>query len=781
MRICFRQVIASVSLWFIGASTLASVALAQSPSANVIFDADPLEGPAPLALTISGGVSLGAYEAGFLYYELEVLKQYPELVTLKSVAGASAGSLNGLLAILSYCGDHMPSPSKSLFWQVWIPLGFNELFFQDKTTALGVLSRDYFNTAAKHVQAAWNEGISPSCDVVWGVATTRVFPRNVSMADARLQLPRIEEKFSVRIQGRGYGKAPVARNYYDTQYQLEQTLLPENQDREIAFASLRDITFASCSFPLAFTPLALRYCITAPTQVSAPSCSLANSIEGLFIDGGVLDNSPLRLAARTMGGGLRKQPQGGYAWLDAPNFDHFEMPTRARFLFVTPDAADYPMYDELGRERVPESMSGMVKQLLATFVSTSRTKELYTLLEERPELRDRIFVPRRHFPTASGLLSAFFGFLERDFRIFDFYLGMYDARRNFDDEIRPRLAQRLGEAMVEPVYPEEEGMISSEQVGEWLPLQCMRYVFDDIPELRDACMAPDLTNFRILLQVSLERVYDNCARLDTRALPQTHNRACLAAAQGEAPPRVIGTTWPKDLSWRRIESESELEYILRLLASHGFHFKDLGLERKDAWRARAQIRQDIETMASTMAAKQPLAEREPIRLVSEVAADFVVYSPKPHLSYLTVSRQLELGYSGALHRLHVLPEGLRLNGAVLFSGVGSLMTSRPGHFALGPVLGLEAQPHRLGSAIMQTRFAARAGYLFSTGDTFLAHSCADPGTEHFDDCSRALVQLQAGITAFGHIRLQIGAEFYPPTRLGEHMLWSISPGVGLQF
>jgi predicted acylesterase/phospholipase RssA len=775
------------NLWFIagllGVLTMGSPHLiyAQSPAGSMISDVDSADGPVPFALTVSGGVSLGAYEAGFLYYELEVLKQYPELLSLKSVAGASAGSLNGLLAILSFCGDHMPSPQDSLFWEVWIPLGFKQLFLEDKATALSVLSRDYFQVAAKKVQKAWNQGISPSCDVVLGVATTRVFPRNVSMADARLQLPRIEEKFNVRIQGRGYDRPPIARNYIDTHYGLEQTMLPENQDHEVAFASLRDITFASCSFPLAFPPLALRYCITTPNRILAPQCNLTNSIEGLFIDGGVLDNSPLRLAARTMGAGLRKSANGQYNWLDAPTLDHFDMPEHARFLFVTPDAADYPMYDELGRERVPESMSGMVKQLMATFVSTSRTKELYTLLEERPELRDRIFVPRRHYPTASGLLSAFFGFLETDFRIFDFYLGMYDARRNFDDDVRPNMAQRLGEAMVEPVYPEEEGMILPDQLSQWLPLQCMRHVFDDIPELRDTCTGPDLANFRVLLQVSLERVYDNCARLDTRSLPQTRNPACLAGARGEDPPHVIGTTWPVGFNWRRIVGENELEYILRLLAAHKFHFKDLGLSADEPWRARARIRQDIAIMAHTIASKQPLAEREPIRLAAEVAADFVVYSPAPHLTYVTVARQIELGYSGALHRFHILPESLRFNGALLLSGLGGLMTSHPGHFALGPVFGAEVQPRGMRTAILGARFVGRVGYLFSSGDSFLQRTCNHSSSQGFDDCSRLLVQVQAGVTAFDHVRLQLGAEIYPPLHAQETLMWSISPGVGLQF
>lgn len=754
---------------------------AQSPPSSVIGDVDPALGAAPIALTVSGGVSLGAYEAGFLYYELEVLKQYPDLLNVKAVSGASAGSLNGLLAIMSYCGQHLPSPHQSIFWKVWIPLGFDKLFNKNQASSMGVLSRDYFEQVAERVREVWAQGLSPTCDVVWGVATTRVFPRSVSMADSRLQLPRIEEKFSMRIKGKGFNKPPRITNYFDWHYGVEQTLLPTNVDQEVSFDSIRDLTFASCSFPLAFTPVSLRYCITSPKQSFMPRCRLENSIAGLFIDGGVLDNSPLRLAARTMGSGLRLQKSGEYGWLDSPQLDHAEIPDKARFLFVTPDAADYPMYDGLGRERVPDSLSGMVKQLLATFVSTARTKELYTLIEERPELRNRIFIPSRHFPTASGLLSAFFGFVERDFRIFDFYLGMYDARRNIDDDIRPRMQARFGDALVEPIYPEEEGMIVPGELQEWLPLQCMRHAFDDIDVLRDACAGPELENFRILLQVSLERVYDNCARLDTRALGKTRNSACLKAARGGEPPHVIGTYWPQDFSWRRLEGESELEYILRLLAAHRFHFKDLGLDKDDAWQAHTAIREMIETLAHTVASKQPLSEREAIRLAGEFAADFVIYAPPPSMVYLTVSRQLELGYSLAPPKYRLFPESLRLNGAMVLAGLGSLITSDPSHFALGPVFGVELEPRRLGGDFTRTRFAARAGYLFSTGDQFLFKRCTDADNDNFHDCSRLMVQAQVGITAFDHIRFQLAFELYPPTRRREQMLWSFSPGIGLQF
>ena len=60
------------------------------------------------SLVISGGVSLGAYEAGYNWAIIKMLtkvKQNNDLVepNLKSVAGASAGSINSLLSAMYWC------------------------------------------------------------------------------------------------------------------------------------------------------------------------------------------------------------------------------------------------------------------------------------------------------------------------------------------------------------------------------------------------------------------------------------------------------------------------------------------------------------------------------------------------------------------------------------------------------------------------------------------------------------------------------------------------------
>ena len=56
---------------------------------------------------MSGGVSLGAYEAGYLYYFTEMIRRNRELLDLKILTGASAGSVNAMIAIISLCSPEI--------------------------------------------------------------------------------------------------------------------------------------------------------------------------------------------------------------------------------------------------------------------------------------------------------------------------------------------------------------------------------------------------------------------------------------------------------------------------------------------------------------------------------------------------------------------------------------------------------------------------------------------------------------------------------------------------
>ena len=94
-------------------------------------------------MSVSGGASLGAYEAGYLYYVTAIRGGLDRRMPLKLMAGASAGSINALLTIVTVYGmEQHRQPEESLFWRVWIPLSVQRLFRPHESTAVSLLTRE---------------------------------------------------------------------------------------------------------------------------------------------------------------------------------------------------------------------------------------------------------------------------------------------------------------------------------------------------------------------------------------------------------------------------------------------------------------------------------------------------------------------------------------------------------------------------------------------------------------------------------------------------------------
>ena len=84
----------------------------------------------PYAMTISGGVSLGAYEAGLNWAVIELMRNHTarQAPRLLGVTGASAGSINALLTAIRWCETRPTSTAEeNLFARTWLPIGLDKL------------------------------------------------------------------------------------------------------------------------------------------------------------------------------------------------------------------------------------------------------------------------------------------------------------------------------------------------------------------------------------------------------------------------------------------------------------------------------------------------------------------------------------------------------------------------------------------------------------------------------------------------------------------------------
>jgi hypothetical protein len=715
-----------------------------------------------ISLTVSGGVSLGAYEAGALYYSLAALHDSRE-VEFRLLTGASAGSINALLAVLTACHPIAPSPPGSLFWRTWVPVGFDRLYVPEATTPLGVFSKEWLAQVAVPLEEAWNRGIDESCDFVLGVSTTRMEPRTLRAARGMLELPQMEEKFVVRIQGRGLGRPPRATNYAIGTEAYPEPLLVTGEDGEIPFAELRDLLFASMSFPVAFPPQTLRTCAAAVP--SAPgACPASRAEPGRYIDGGVFDNSPLRLAVTVARRGLRQERDGSLTWRERPDPSAHEVPAGVRFAFIDPSLAEYPSPPRRKPSVEHASLMDELQIILGALVDTARSKELRVLLEESPDIADQIILTRRHFPAASAPLFAFLGFFETEFRAFDFYLGMYDARRDL---------ARVGTAVG---VPEARRGILAWEPASWAPFACMRAIYDGEGDAEAACGAPALRNFRALVQLSIDQLYDACSEPSApRPTAGWSNAHCNLAAQGRPPPRVPGVPLAKPDAWKRHRGEAELAYSMRLLGEYGFEFADLDVPTGRGDLAVSRIRAGLGSAGRRLAAMQPFLERGSVGFAAKAVADAVAYSPPDFVAHLTMGpTESELGLSMKLRESRFFPAGLRVMSAVYLRGLENAFTSGvEAPFAVGVVGGVELQPPPGSSILAQLRLGLRGGWLF--GEKTAVEAC----DTRVGSCSRPVIQGVVGLTALERFRLQVTGEWYPGNGV-RRGIWSFAPGIGIE-
>jgi len=636
--------------------------------------------PISVALTLSGGASLGAYEAGWLYVIMETAKRSPEILRVRLVTGTSAGSINGLLAVLSGCQGPEDRPTESPFWTTWMPIGVDELYRPDEDTPLSAFSSVALREVAADIGGRWEAGLHEACDVVFGVATTRVHPRNVSLPGELISVPRTEEKFVVRVRGRGPWRPPAVTNYVPENPGLPVPLLPLDGVDD-TFPALEDLLLASAAYPIAFAPVDLDHCLY--DGEGAPTCSPDVADSAPFIDGGLLDNRPLRLGVSTMIGGLAPDPNAsdGWSWRETRGPPTGPVPDPALFLVLDPWAKVYPDLPEARPGDGELTLLSLVASAFEGFVYASRAKEIQSILEAHPSVRERLVPSRTRFPPASDPLGGFLGFFERSFRELDFFLGMDDAYAQLARaRVRLAAAGYDVEDLAEPVVPEDG-------TGGWERFRCVRAALDGVG---DVCAGGHLRDLRILLQVTLERLYERCADAAERTpkvSPRGAHPRCEDAQAGGEPPRVAALPRGAKNDSRRRPGETDLDHCRRL-AAYRFRFRDLGLSRGRAEHAPVVLRQRLEAILGDLAEAQGLEGRG-IETVGRVLLDELVYLPRASIGHLVGGPAVELGWSGTD------PGGpvpwLRGTVALQVDGLLSIVSSRSRTLGFAPLAGVEIE------------------------------------------------------------------------------------------
>jgi hypothetical protein len=725
-----------------------------------------------LALTVSGAVSLGSHEAGQLFLITESLRKSPGSVPIRVTTGASAGSANALISGNEACLQADFTAEQSVGYRAWVEVGLDDLFDPKRTTRQSIFHIDSLERSYGYLEELWKKGLPADCDFAYGVAVTRKSPAEMKVAEG-LVIPRSAERFVVRVQGQA-GGPPHLTNYVDTKTSHNRPLLPFTGDYEDDATALRPVVLASAAFPVAFPAQPIEHCLENEGGPTDGKCTEATHVD-LFVDGGVFDNNPLGIAYRTARAGLTKQGQDTRL-RDRPDGTHPEE-VDVLYGYVDPDLRSYPLYSPPLSEEDPDDdpVMSLVTSLGGQMLENARGHELASLADENYALLEDLWLINANYPPISELLGAFLGFFERDFRDFDFHLGTYDA---FVD-LRDRSAARLGtEKYVQALDATLRGDVKA--VPErYRKLACLASQFGSkaYRHLAGACAGDDLRNFRVLVQVAIDRLWSNCRFLSAEQVATTKHVACKQA-RGGLPAPAVDPSFVVSGSRFQQRKESQFDYALRLLQDYGFHFADLGLEQSEAQKARVAIRRKLISMVEALSKAQgSYLNRTAVMTAGRTLINGIYYEPPQKRAYVGVGSSIYGGYLGRLGGLRTLfwnPDLRMLNLRDLANG-GNYQ------FSTQVTLGLEYALLPFSGSVLQTAVGVRGGYQFAATDSIGIDPCieADVGSDT-RGCSSPVIHTPFNFTLLERVRFSVTPVFYLLPQDFGHQWFELEVGIGAE-
>ena len=681
----------------------------------------------PTLTTISGGVSLGAYEAGFMFYLIEANKKN-QIVSLPVFTGASAGAINSLLSAIQQCQNPISDYEDSVFWKFWIPIGFNTLTQKYSSSPHALFSHDVIDDRIAEIKRVAKSMRPGFCKSYLAFTLTRKEPVSVQLS-RHLRIPKFSETVYLRFQNSPGSSRTGIKNIQLQDSHASQILLPFTGDFDRDFDQVVNAISASAAFPMAFEPVPVSYC--EKTSTEDLSCNNSNTKTSLFVDGGIYDNQPLKAAAQIAQGRFSK---------------------KAPILLIDPVLYDFyrPTESEQGKDSVATSETG--KSLLSylgglghSLVLSARKAQVIRLVDDLPRFSNRIQHSTSELPLNGSSLYAFMGFFEEDFRKNDFIYGMHDAKK-WLRRITPKNIRSKSK-------PENQSTLP------WRRFNCISRILDGAIQLNDGCqfmLEKEERNSLILLQVALERLYRSCEEAPELISTSPH---CLRAYQKNEVPILIEKSFPGPSRFN--PRPSELAEFLDLLENYQFHFKDLGLSDSDSSYATQRINQELLSLVHSIADRQPSPEKTLIRTASRPLINAITtYTPMDHLFYVNIGLTQELGWSKLISYSN-RPTPFRYGFSLRTSGLTTLISGQK-QFILTPLFNLEYEFNKLSNAAVQFRLGVQMGRQFGSDDSWGGQSCTAGVNAHVGwACSAWTINPAIIITALDKFRFQAGPLIYP--------------------
>lgn len=427
----------------------------------------------PYSLTISGGISLGVYEAGLNWVIMEQLRNArlkgDKMTRLLAITGASAGAINTLIAALRYC-EVKDSPSTvedNLFNKTWRKIGIEGLLPDDLNKYDqfgehhdGVLARNIFSDVLNILaEKAHARNYRDNCYLNLGLTVTRHVPEEKIIGRGEDKQNIKVQRFVIPLTLRTQNGSAVFRNnlnYPTRNKELGFLLLPHDNNGIIPFKEIIRSALASSAYPFAFGRIRLSYCrlgtLNSSDVIDSENNNASFRTEGDalfcpkhyerytydFIDGGFFDNVPLGLAVELSE--CRKHIHKNCI-KEAVSEKEILKNEVVNYIYMEPSKRRGIPNVKIQNDDELNEGYGIYNQgkFWVKAQEIYANAELYRALREKfdsstgdNKLR-RLLLTERYPPLAGAYLAHFGAFFGQLFRDFDYYAGVYDGMINFSN------------------------------------------------------------------------------------------------------------------------------------------------------------------------------------------------------------------------------------------------------------------------------------------------------------------------------------------------------------
>ncbi|WP_394174753.1 patatin-like phospholipase family protein [Thalassotalea litorea] len=452
---------------------------AQSSPVPTLARTQPSDRPShEYFVAIKGGVSLGSYESGINWYLVENIQSQPS-ENLVAFSGASAGSINSMLSAIKICSNIKENLHSNLLRSSWnIDISnlnrrnnegslFNrESIFAKITQDLSqyVLDPSEFEINQSHLarQYADNLAVNPDrgkgqkgCSIITTMSVTLMYPYQEKIKNSDQTTGY--QRFVIPIEVTTINGKIAFKNVYLDKF---KAALPElRPDYFIALPETSsglinpDIVFeaikASSSFPVAFAPVELPFCISK--KLKGRTCKLEYAMTSLFSDGGLFDNSPI---------GVSVDIHEMYQQQKVPTQTMPPYVTQQRIVFIHPD--NLRNENPLTEDSFSISPGAVIQQpdrvglwdyllYLGNSFDTATSENYRKTLEKihSDEEKYHFRMSSRYHNLLADFHAHFGAFYSAHFRVHDYLTGVYDgayllssyACEKFKDDSKRRCIQ----------------------------------------------------------------------------------------------------------------------------------------------------------------------------------------------------------------------------------------------------------------------------------------------------------------------------------------------------